>query len=108
MYSELLLCTVVELGGFEQRLRGNTARVEAGATEGGGAIMVLPLIYTGDTELVLRGTDGRRITGRAGADDDDVERIGGTCARVGAHDDPLGRDSALFFKGFPLREGLEK
>src|SRR5256885_16310018 len=67
---------MVELGGFEQRLGGNAAGVEAGAAEGGTAVAVLPLIYTGDAELVLRGANRSRIARRAAADHHDVEGIG--------------------------------
>ena len=51
---ELVLRAVIELGGFEQRLRRNAARIQAGAAERGRAVAVLPLVDAGDGELVLR------------------------------------------------------
>ena len=95
---------MIELGGLEQRLGRNAARIQAGATEGGRAIVVLPLIYTGDAELVLRGADGRRVTGRPCADDDDVEGIGRALRTlvVGGHGSPLGRDGGPFIQALPL------
>src|SRR2546430_14316604 len=66
---------MVELGGLQQRLGRDAARVQAGAAEGGAAVAVLPLIYAGDAELVLRGADRGRIARRAAADDHDVEGI---------------------------------
>src|SRR5579863_3177942 len=77
--SELLLYAVVELARLQQRLGGNAAGVQAGAAEGRAAIVVLPLIDAGDTELVLGSTDCGRVAGRAPTDDDDVETVGGGC-----------------------------
>src|SRR5256886_17585780 len=65
VHGELLVHAMVELGGLQQRLGRDAARVQAGAAERGAAVAVLPLIYTGDAELVLRGADRSRIARRA-------------------------------------------
>ena len=70
---ELLAQTVIELGGLKQRLRWDAADVETRAAKHGQALAVLPFVDAGDRELVLRGTDRRRIAGRTPADDDDVK-----------------------------------
>jgi len=49
---ELVVRTVIELGRLEQRLRGDAARVQAGAAEGMAAVVVLPLVDAGDLEPV--------------------------------------------------------
>src|ERR1700732_608593 len=67
---------MVELGGLQQRLGRDAACVQAGAAEGGAAVAILPCIYTGDAELVLRGADRGRIARRAPANDHDIEGIG--------------------------------
>src|SRR6185295_6305411 len=72
MHCELMLRAMEQLGGFEQRFGRNAARVEAGAAERVGAVLVLPLVDAGDFELVLAGADRAGITGGAAADDDDV------------------------------------
>jgi hypothetical protein len=106
---KLLLQAVIELGGLEQRLGGYAAGVQAGATEGGRAIGVLPLIDARHGQLVLRRADRGGVTGGTCADDDDVERISASRSfGIAAHGNPQGRDSALFFKSFRLREHLEK
>ena len=61
-----------ELGGFEQRLRGNAARVGAGAAENRGAVLVLPFVDAGHLELVLRRANRRGITRRTATDDDHI------------------------------------
>src|ERR687897_1005170 len=50
-------CAVIELRGFEQRLRRNTARVQTRAAECRRAIAVFPFIDACDGELVLAGAD---------------------------------------------------
>ncbi len=72
---EFRVRAVIQLGRFEQRLRRNAAGVEAGAAKGIGAVVVLPFVDAGNLELVLRRADGTGITGRAGADHDDVVRV---------------------------------
>ena len=69
---ELVLRAMNQLGGLEQRLRRNTARVQARAAERIGAVLVLPLVDAGDLELVLAGANRARIAGGTAADDDDV------------------------------------
>ena len=72
MLRELVLRAVIQFGGLEQRLRWNTSGIEAGATKGVGAVGVLPLVHAGDRQLVLAGTNRRRIACRASADHDHV------------------------------------
>ena len=77
VHGELVLRAMEQLGGFEQRLRGNAARVQAGAAERVGTVLVLPLVDAGDLELVLAGADRAGIAGGTAADDDDVVLV--TC-----------------------------
>ena len=72
---EFRLQTVVQLARLEQRLGRDAARVQAGAAEGRRPVLVLPLINTGDGEVVLCRADGRRVARRTPADHDDVEGV---------------------------------
>ena len=72
---ELGSCPMEKFGRFEQGLGGDATRVEAGATEGGAAVVVLPSIDAGDLEPVLAGADRGRIARRTAADDDDVVAV---------------------------------
>jgi hypothetical protein len=76
MHRELMLSAVIQLGRFEQRFRGNAARVQAGAAEGIRAVFVAPLIDARDRKLVLACTNSARIPGGPAADDDHIE-LGG-------------------------------
>jgi hypothetical protein len=69
---ELGACAMEELGRFEQGLGGDTTGIEAGATEGGAAVVVLPTIDARDLQPVLACTDGGWVTRGTAADDDDV------------------------------------
>src|SRR5215469_14669261 len=89
MDREFLVRAMVQLRRLEQRLRRDAAGVQAGATEGGRAVVVLPLIYTGDAQLVLCCANARRVSGGACTDDYDFLGIAAAgTLRVAAHDDP--------------------
>jgi hypothetical protein len=75
VHGEFRLRAVQQLRGLEQRLRGNAARVQAGAAERRRAVEILPLVDAGHGELVLRGADRGRVAGRAATDHDDVEVV---------------------------------
>ena len=67
---------VVELlGRIQQRLGRDAAHVEAGAAEGLLAVLAGPGVDAGGLQAELRGADRGVITGRAAADDDDVEFV---------------------------------
>src|SRR5688572_16974463 len=72
VHGELVLGAMEQLGRFEHRLGWNAARVETGAAEGVGTVLVLPLVDAGDLELVLAGADGAGITGGTAADHDHI------------------------------------
>ena len=88
VHGKLVLGAMIELRGLEQRLGGNAAGIQAGAAEGIAAVAVLPLVDAGHFELVLRGSDRRRITRGTGADDDDVDTISLICRAPCAPDLP--------------------
>ena len=69
---ELMLGAMIDLGGFQQRLGGDAARVEAGATEGRGVVAIQPGVDASGLEPQLRGADRAGITGGAAANDNDV------------------------------------
>ena len=75
---ELVLGALEQLRGFEQGLGGDAAGIEAGAAEGVGAVEILPFVDASNLQLVLRGADGRRVTGGSAADHDDVELLAHT------------------------------
>ena len=82
---------VKQLGGFQQRLGGNAAGIEAGAAEGIAAIAILPFVDAGHREAVLPGADGGRVSARSAANDDHVELIGhGFRSRSTVDPDPRG------------------
>jgi hypothetical protein len=95
---------VVELlGGIQQRLGGDAADVEAGAAQGGLAVLADVAVDAGRLQAKLGGADGGVVAGRAGTDDDDVELFG--------HDRFLG--ACPFSRGDPMvvpfgREGGAK
>ncbi len=51
---ELILRALIQLGGLEQRLRGDAAGVQAGTAERVAPVGVLPFVDAGHFELVLR------------------------------------------------------
>ena len=63
------------LGRLQQRLGGNAAHVGAGAARSGAALVVLPLVDTGDLHAQLGRADGGDVAARACADHDDVELL---------------------------------
>ena len=72
MDGEFGLCPMVQLGRLEECLGRDATGIEAGTPEGIAAIVVLPFVDAGDFKLVLAGTNGAGVAGRAGTDDDDV------------------------------------
>src|SRR5690606_3554625 len=75
VHGELFLRAVEQLGGLQQRLGGDAARVQARAAKGTAAVVVLPVVDARGLEAVLRRADGGRIAGRPAADDDHVEAV---------------------------------
>src|SRR5690606_27788929 len=74
---ELGLRAVIELRGLEQRFRRDAADVQARAAERTAAVRRDPRVDTSRPQPELRGANGRRITRRTAADDDDVELVFG-------------------------------
>src|SRR6185436_13098470 len=72
VHAELVFRLVIQLRGFEQRLRRDAARIGAGAAEDGRAVLVLPFVDAGHLQLVLRRANGGGITRRTATDDDHV------------------------------------
>ena len=64
---------LVELGGVQQRLRGNAADVEAGAAEGA------RFSTHGDLQAKLRRANGADIAAGTGTDDDEIVGMTITC-----------------------------
>jgi hypothetical protein len=73
VHREIVRDVVELLGGIEQRLRRDAAHVEAGAAQRLLAVLADPGVDAGRLQAELRGADRGVITGRAAADDDDVE-----------------------------------
>ncbi len=65
-----------QLGALQQRLGRDAADVEAGAAQGGLALLAHPLVDAGSLQTQLGAADRCDVPGRAGADDDDVEFVG--------------------------------
>src|SRR6185503_15158244 len=70
---ELVEHALVVLRGLEQRLRGNTAHVEAGTAERVLAFRGLPLVRAGGRQTQLRRAYGRDVARGARADHHDIE-----------------------------------
>ena len=66
--SELVRHALVILRGFEQRLGGNAAHVEAGAAKSVFALVVLPVIDASGGKTKLRRADRSDVSGRTGTD----------------------------------------
>ena len=73
--SKVQLGMLEMLGRLQQRLGGNAAHVGAGAARSGAALVVLPLVDTGDLHAQLGSADGGDVAARACADHDDVELL---------------------------------
>ncbi len=69
---ELVLGAMPELRGFQQRLGGNAAGIQAGAAECAAAVAIAPGVDAGHLEPVLRGADRRRVARGPPADDHHV------------------------------------
>ncbi len=72
VHRELVFGALEQFGGFQQRLRGDAAGIQAGAAEGVGAVGVLPLIDARHFQFVLAGANRRRIAGGPRADHDHI------------------------------------
>ncbi len=70
--AEFVAGALVKLGGFEQRLGRDAARIETGAAEGVLVLAVLPVVYAGGLESVLRGADRGHVAAGSAADHDYV------------------------------------